>query len=185
MKNKIHIAYTITLFEMLEIEVVILTRMYDKITVCMCVYTVYMYVCMCVCMSVCMYVCMNVFHDYHYYYPGIVCMYVCMYVCMSVFVCMYVCMYCMYVCMHVSMYVCMNVSHYYHLPFPSGIVKFNENPAARIAVFGLALVAFLETMKIPGSIIIAIVLASFVGINYPHCDSMEQGGWDLVVYVNT
>ena len=58
--------------------------------------------------------------------------------------------------------------------YDNGIVKFNENPAARIAVFGLALVAFLETLKIPGSIIIAIVLASFVGINYVHCNSMDK-----------
>ena len=58
--------------------------------------------------------------------------------------------------------------------YDNGIVRFNENPAARIAVLGLALVAFLETMKVPGSIIIAIVLASFVGINYVHCNSMDQ-----------
>lgn len=56
-----------------------------------------------------------------------------------------------------------------------GIVRFNENPAARIAVLGLVLVAGLETLKVRGSIIIAIVLTSFVGINYVHCKSMDQG----------
>jgi len=59
--------------------------------------------------------------------------------------------------------------------YENGIVRFNENPAARIAVLGLAIVAMLETLKVRGSIIIAIVLTSFVGINYVHCRSLEAG----------
>jgi len=57
--------------------------------------------------------------------------------------------------------------------YDNGIVRFNENPAARIAVLGLAIVAMLETLKVRGSIIIAIVLTSFVGINYVHCRSLD------------
>lgn len=58
--------------------------------------------------------------------------------------------------------------------YDNGMVHFNNNPPARIAVLGLALLALFETLKLRGSIIIAIVLASFVGINYVHCKSMDQ-----------
>lgn len=56
-----------------------------------------------------------------------------------------------------------------------GIGKFNDLPAARIAVLGLVFVAALESLKIRGSIIISIVLASFIGINYMHCHSLNAG----------
>jgi len=69
------------------------------------------YVFMCVCVYVGMYVCMYV----RTYVRMFVCMYICMYVCMYVRI--YVCMYayihaCMYACMYIRMYVCMQVFMY-------------------------------------------------------------------------
>eukprot|EP01038_Epipyxis_sp_PR26KG_P009181 gene9181-12380_t len=57
-----------------------------------------------------------------------------------------------------------------------GIAKFNDVPAARIAVLGLVLVSALEAFKVKGAIIISIVLTSFVGINYVHCHSLKDDG---------
>lgn len=56
-----------------------------------------------------------------------------------------------------------------------GIVSFNKNPSARIAVLGLAIVAGLECLKVKGSIIISIILATVIGINYVHCTSLDTG----------
>ena len=50
--------------------------------------------------------------------------------------------------------------------FNLGIVSFKDHPPARIAVLGLALVAFFSTLRVKSAIIISIVLATFVGINY-------------------
>ena len=41
-----------------------------------------------------------------------------------------------------------------------------ETPAARIAALGVVFVAVFETLKLPGSILMSIVLATFIGINY-------------------
>jgi adenine/guanine/hypoxanthine permease len=56
-----------------------------------------------------------------------------------------------------------------------GIVQFNLVPAARIAVLGLVFVAGLEVLRVPGSIIISICLATFIGINYVRCNSQADG----------
>lgn len=47
-----------------------------------------------------------------------------------------------------------------------GVVNFNKNPMARIAVLGLVFVSFFSTLKVPGAVIISIILATFCGINY-------------------
>ena len=58
-----------------------------------------------------------------------------------------------------------------------GIVRFNDVPAARIAVMGLVFVAGFECLHMPGAIIISIILATFVGINYwPDCKSVSTTG---------
>eukprot|EP01035_Chromulina_nebulosa_P019061 gene19061-24883_t len=56
-----------------------------------------------------------------------------------------------------------------------GIVKFNDVPAARIAVLGLIFATALEFLHVKGSIIISILLATFIGINYVHCHSLDAG----------
>lgn len=50
--------------------------------------------------------------------------------------------------------------------YDNAIAQFNITPAARIAVLGLVFVSGLECIRCPGSIIISIVLSTFVGINY-------------------
>ena len=50
-----------------------------------------------------------------------------------------------------------------------GIVKFNNHPEgdnARIAVIGLVIVSALECLKMRGALIISIMIATFIGINY-------------------
>jgi len=47
-----------------------------------------------------------------------------------------------------------------------GFVNLTQHPEARIAVLGLALVAIFTTMGIRGAIILAITLATLIGINY-------------------
>lgn len=56
-----------------------------------------------------------------------------------------------------------------------GIGNFDLNPPARIAVLGLAIVAGLECLRVKGAIIISIVLATLIGINYVHCTSLDAG----------
>jgi AGZA family xanthine/uracil permease-like MFS transporter len=56
-----------------------------------------------------------------------------------------------------------------------GIAHFQENQTARIAVLGLVFVSGLECLNIPGSIIIAIILTTFVGINYMNCGTVADG----------
>lgn len=56
-----------------------------------------------------------------------------------------------------------------------GMVRYNYHPPARIAVLGVILASGFECVGMPGSIIAAIVIATLVGINYVHCDSMKLG----------
>jgi hypothetical protein len=84
--------------------------MYDICDVC--VFMMYVYICMYICICVCVYVCI--------YICIYVCMYVCMHACMTyvsadlcvcMCTCVYVCM-CVYVYMGVCMYACMNLCIY-------------------------------------------------------------------------
>ena len=50
--------------------------------------------------------------------------------------------------------------------FSLGMVRYNYHPTARIAVLGLILAGAFQVIKYKGAIITAIILASFVGINY-------------------
>jgi len=59
--------------------------------------------------------------------------------------------------------------------YEMGIAHFPENSAARIAVLGLVFLSGLEVLNIPGGIIIAIILATFVGINYMNCGTLASG----------
>ena len=74
-------------------------------TICnICMYVIYIYVCMYVCLYVCN-ICMCV----------CVCIYVCMYViyvCLCIYVRMYVIYLCVYICVYVCMYVCMYVCQF-------------------------------------------------------------------------
>jgi AGZA family xanthine/uracil permease-like MFS transporter len=60
--------------------------------------------------------------------------------------------------------------------YENGMVNFNANAKARIAVLGLVFVSALEMLKVRGGIIIAISLATLIGINYPACDSLDIVG---------
>jgi AGZA family xanthine/uracil permease-like MFS transporter len=55
-----------------------------------------------------------------------------------------------------------------------GITNFSSDPYARIAVLGIVFATGLELFKIRGSIIIAIWLATFIGINFYRCKSTWQ-----------
>jgi AGZA family xanthine/uracil permease-like MFS transporter len=60
----------------------------------------------------------------------------------------------------------------------NGIAHFQFNPYARIAVLGIVFAVALEMIKVRGSLIISIWLATFVGINFYNCKSSwkpEQG----------
>jgi AGZA family xanthine/uracil permease-like MFS transporter len=63
----------------------------------------------------------------------------------------------------------MPIGSYSDIPFwdyELGIVNFNKNPPARVAVIGLMFVSFFMTLRIPGAVILSIVLTTFCGINY-------------------
>jgi AGZA family xanthine/uracil permease-like MFS transporter len=55
------------------------------------------------------------------------------------------------------------------------MVNYNENPPARIAVIGLMLASTFTFLKMRGAIILAIFIATFIGINYANtpCNSLE------------
>lgn len=55
-----------------------------------------------------------------------------------------------------------------------GIVNFNSNPDARIAVIGLIFVTGLEMLRVRGAIILAIIAATLIGINYTNCTSLDK-----------
>jgi AGZA family xanthine/uracil permease-like MFS transporter len=63
----------------------------------------------------------------------------------------------------------LNVKWYNH-----GITYFSDDPYARIAVLGIVFATALEMFKIRGSLIIAIYLATFIGINFYRCKSTWQ-----------
>lgn len=57
-----------------------------------------------------------------------------------------------------------------------GFARFNYIPEARIAVVAVVFVTMFEIMKFRGAIIISIILATFVGINYYNCGkSVDMG----------
>lgn len=57
------------------------------------------------------------------------------------------------------------------------IARFNLDPQARISVLGIVFATALELLKIRGSIIISIILATIIGINYwKSCDSLKNTG---------
>ena len=60
----------------------------------------------------------------------------------------------------------------------NGIVHFEDDPYARIAVLGIVLAVALELIKFRGSLIIAIWGATFVGINYYRCKSTWQSSME-------
>jgi adenine/guanine/hypoxanthine permease len=63
----------------------------------------------------------------------------------------------------------MPINSYSAIPFwdyEIGIVDFNKNPAARVSIIGVMFVAFFSALKVPGAIIISILLTTFCGINY-------------------
>lgn len=63
----------------------------------------------------------------------------------------------------------MPIGSYSDIPFwdyEIGVVNFNKNPPARVAVLGLMFVSFFSTLKVPGAVIISIILTTFCGINY-------------------
>jgi adenine/guanine/hypoxanthine permease len=67
----------------------------------------------------------------------------------------------------------MPISPYSDVPFwdyDIGQSNLNLYPTARIAVLGLVFVSFFMTLRVPGAVIISIVLTTFCGINY-HGDS--------------
>jgi AGZA family xanthine/uracil permease-like MFS transporter len=61
------------------------------------------------------------------------------------------------------------------------IAKFPVSPAARIAVLGVVFATGFEMLKLRGSIIMSIILATLIGINYRNsgsdikCDSLQSG----------
>jgi AGZA family xanthine/uracil permease-like MFS transporter len=59
--------------------------------------------------------------------------------------------------------------------YDNGMVDFNHNPPARIAALGLVLVAMFETLKLRGGIVLAIALATLIGINYPASSKSLDG----------
>lgn len=63
--------------------------------------------------------------------------------------------------------------------FNQGIAHFTEDPAARIAVLGIAFLSALELFKIKGSYIMAIWFCTLVGISYFHCRSTKDYADDL------
>jgi AGZA family xanthine/uracil permease-like MFS transporter len=60
-----------------------------------------------------------------------------------------------------------------------GIAHFPEDPAARIAMLGVAFLSALELFKIKGSYIIAIWFCTLIGISYYHCRSTRHYADDL------
>lgn len=51
--------------------------------------------------------------------------------------------------------------------YNNGIVSFPANGAARLSVLGIAFVLFFSTLRVPGAVIISIILTTLIGINYP------------------
>jgi len=60
--------------------------------------------------------------------------------------------------------------------YDMGIVNFTTNAYANISVLGLALVAFFSILRVRSAIIISIVLATFIGINYS-LPGQHRNGW--------